>query len=101
MSRHHAPVVASLYYVAETELYFRPCARSDFSAGTSNRNNPGADRLLLRGSPGQGERGQNPFHASAEDVTFHSMNHATSNPTEFLETSLNTQRHDRALHQVH
>lgn len=93
--------ITQLQFPAEAELHFRPCAHSDFSAGASNRDNPGADRLLLLWSPGQGEPGQNPFHASPEDVTFHSMNHATSNTIDVLETSLNTQRDDRALLQAH
>lgn len=77
-------IVCSYSSPAEAELHFRPCAHSDFSAEASNRDNPRADRLLLIGSPGQGEPGKNPFHASPEDVTFRSMNHAKLNPTELL-----------------
>lgn len=85
---------------AEVEPHFRPCSHSDLSARASNRDNCGGDRLILIGSPGQEELGQNPFHASPEDITFHSMNHITWNPTEPLVTSLNTQRADRLLHQL-
>jgi len=93
MIRHHEPVVSSLYHSAKIHLQrFRPRAHSDFIAGASNADNSRADRLLLIGSPSQGVPGQNPFHTSPVGVIFHPMNHATSNPTEVLETSLNTLR---------